>query len=446
MDINVTHTFQKTWEVYKQVTNQKLIDENKHVVVEPIYRYNQIVSMGGSRSSKTYSILQILLLEMVSRENLKITVWRNTKVSCRGTVMDNFKEIIMFDYKIFKDIVENKQAGSFTYTPTGSKIIFEGADSAPKVHGLTQDIAFFNEVTEFSKKVYLQITQRTAERVFCDYNPSKNFWLETYRKDEETIFLHSNFENNAYCPPTILKRIKSYEPWETGSYEFDGFRCTYRGQSIAIGNEPPPNIKNIEKGTADVWHWLVYGLGIGAEKPNKIYKGWRPVTQDFFDELDYQSYFGIDFGASHPTACVEVKFDGDGTFYICERMYMPLQDIDDSLPTAVKLKVPNIIPGESILVGDSAKESYINLLLDAGYMALGAIKGGGSVEVGITLVQGFTIYYVPTDWMSFEYDNYSWQIDKNELSLDVPLKVDDHLMDALRYIISYLVQYLEIKV
>jgi len=446
MDIDVSYTFQKTYEVYHEAKNQFEIDHSKNIDVEPEYRYTQIVSMGGSRSSKTYSILQLLLLEMVSRTNLKITVWRATKVNCRATVMEDFKNIIMFDYKIFKDIRENKQAGSFTYVPTGSKIIFEGADSPGKVHGLTQDISFFNEVTEFRKDVYLQITQRTAERVFCDYNPSKNFWLETYRQNSETIFIHSNFENNAFCPPNIVKRLRSYEPWETGSYEFDGFRCLYNGKPIAVGNEPPPNSDNIAQGTADVWHWLVYGLGVGSEKPNKIYKGWIPITQEHFDGIDLTSYFGMDFGASNPTACMEVKYDGDGAFYITERMYTPLQDIADSLPTAVKLRVPNIIHGESILVGDSAKQSYLDLLLNEGYMAIGATKGSGSVEVGITLVQGFTIYYVPSDNLSFEYDNYSWEIDKNGKSIDSPLKADDHLMDALRYIISYLVGYLSIKV
>ena len=104
----------------------------------------------------------------------------------------------MFDYKIFKNIKENKQAGSFTYMPTKSKIVFEGADSIGKVLGGTQDISFFNEISEFSKRVYLEIRQRTADRVFCDYNPSKNFFLEDYRMDDETCFIHSNFEQNAF--------------------------------------------------------------------------------------------------------------------------------------------------------------------------------------------------------------------------------------------------------
>jgi hypothetical protein len=252
--------------------------------------------------------------------------------------------------------------------------------------------------------------------------------------------------HNAFCPPNIIKQLLSYEPWLPNSYEVRGLSVYYNGEPIDRNNQPPPHPENVDNGTANEYMWLVYGMGIGAEKPNKIYHGWKQISQLEFDEIELTSYFGLDFGASNPTACIEVKYDGDGAFYICERLYVPLQDIGDSLPTVIKLRVPNIEKGKSIIVCDSAKQNYIDMLANENYLALGAVKGGGSVEVGITLVQGFTIYYVPSDNLTFEYANYSWQIDRYGKSTDVPLKSDDHLMDALRYIISYLVYYLNIKI
>ena len=402
--------------------------------------------MGGSRSSKSYSILQMLLTEMVSRKNIKITVWRNLKNVCRSTVLEDFQNIIMFDYQIYKDITHNIQSGTFTYKPTGSKIVFEGADNIGKVLGSTQDISFFNEVTEFSKDVYLQITQRTSDRVICDYNPSKNFWLETYKYDPDTVFIHSNFKNNKFCPPNIVKQLLSYEPWETGTYEVIGSNVTHKGEPISILNQPPPHKENVKKGTANIFMWLVYGLGIGAEKPNKIYQGWREITNETFEEQEFASYFGLDFGAQNPTACVEVKYNGDGAFFIRERLYTPLQEISDSLPSVIKIRIPDIVKGQTLMVGDSAKQSYIDLLLNAGYLCMGAVKGSGSVESGISLCQKFTIYYVASENLDFEYSNYSWQIDRYGKSTDIPLKADDHLMDAFRYIITYLVGYLRIDI
>ena len=402
--------------------------------------------MGGTRSSKSYSILQLLLLEMMSRDKIKITVWRNLKNICRSTVLEDFQKIIAYDQDIFLDFKYNKQEGAFVYVPTGSRIVFEGADSVGKVLGGAQDISFFNEVTEFSKEVYLQITQRTSDRVFCDYNPSKDFWLETYRNNERSKFIHSSFLNNFFCPANIVEQILSYEPWETDSYEIRGTEIFYQGEPISIINQPPPHTENMLNGTGDEYMWMVYGLGLGAEKPNKIYKGWNVITDEYFDGLDYPSYFGMDFGAVNPTACMEVKYGGDGDFYLRERLYQPLSEITDSLPTIVKHKIPQIDRGNSLIVGDNAKKVYINILANEGHNIVPAIKGTGSVEAGITIVQGFTIYYVWTENIKREYDLYSWMLDRYGKATDVPEKADDHLMDALRYIITYLVRQLDIKI
>lgn len=426
MRLKVTNTFNKTSIAY--------FDK----------RYRQIVSMGGSRSSKSYSILQLLMTEMMSKNNLKITVWRDTKVTCRATVLEDFKNIIMFDEKVFKKFKHNKLQGTFTYLPTGSRIIFEGADNIGKVLGGAQDISFFNEVTEFSKEVYLQITQRTSGKVICDYNPSKDFWLEKYRADQETVFIHSDFRDNAYCPDNIVKQLLSYEPWETGSYEVKGSQIFYKGKEVTDKNQPPPHVYNVKRGTADKYMWLVYGLGIGSEKPNRIYKGWKILTQKEFDALPYDSYFGIDFGSKNPTAIVEVKYDGDGQFYICPRYYKSMNDISNSLSSEIHKHVPQIIKGKSLLVCDSAKPLYIDTLLSSGYLAVKALKGNGTVSPGITQVQSFNIKYVHTDDFDDEYTNYSWKVDRYGKATDEPLKVDDHYMDAVRYIITYLIKYLRI--
>lgn len=427
MDLQVSETFDRTAEVFYPG------------------EYRQIVSMGGSRSSKTYSILQILMLELMRKERIKITVWRDTKVTCRSTVMEDFKKIILFNDNIFMNFKENKQLGKFTYKPTKSEIIFEGADSIGKVLGGAQDISYFNEVTEFSKEVYLQITQRTADKVLCDYNPHKDFWLEKYRNDPDTVFIHSNFEHNAFCPPNIIKQLRSYEPWEPGSYEVIDSDVYYNGKIITPQNQPPPHKLNVERGTASVYHWLVYGLGIGSEKPNRIYSGWRQISLEDFESLNYISYFGLDFGTSNPTACVEVKYDGDGCFYICPRFYKPLTNISESLPTVMDTKIKDIIKGKSLIVADPAKQSYIDILREDGHLIIGALKGNGSVGAGITVVQGFTIYYVSNSDLEDEYNNYSWHVDRYNKSTDEPVKMDDHYMDAIRYIITYLVRYLNIR-
>ncbi len=453
MDINVSETYERTIAVYhdKLNANEYNLRLKQHIKdglsgKPSHHRYRQIVSMGGSRSSKTWSILQMLLIEMMTRKNLKITVWRDTKVTCRGTVMDNWKDIIMFDESVFLNFKENKQTATFIYFKTGSRIIFEGADSIGKVLGGTQDISYFNEITQFSKSVYLQITQRTGERVIADYNPHEDFWLEKYRLDPDTVFIHSDFSHNVFCPPNIVKQLLSYEPWIRDSYEVEDGVVMYKGKPVDRYNKPPRNLLNWERGTADEYMWLVFGLGIGSERPNRIYRGWHKISINEFLEKEYVSYFGLDFGSSAPTACIEVKYDGDGAFYVCPRFYKPLGEITESINTVIKVHIPQIINGESIIVGDSAKQTYIDIIRDDGHLIVPAIKGGGSVNARITLIQGFTIYYVPDKDFESEYQNYSWHIDRYDKPTDQPIKDNDHYMDAMGYVIAYLVKILSIKI
>ena len=451
MELLTTETYERTADVYydkltpvEYAVKLKAHVELGHPGKPSVYRYRQIVSMGGTRSSKSYSILQLLMTELIRKPGIKITVWRNTKVTCKSSVMEDFQKIIAFDNFIFKNFKENKQLSTFIYIPTGSKIVFTGADDVGKVLGGAQDISFFNEVTEFNKEVYLQITQRTADRVICDYNPSKDFWLEKYRFNDDTVFIHSTFEHNYYCPVNIVNQVLSYEPWESGSYEIKGMDIFYKGNPITKNNEPPIHRLNHKQGTANKYSWLVYGLGIGSEKPTRIYHNWRKITNKEFDEIEHNSNFGIDFGTSNPTACVEVKFDGDGTFYIKERLYKPMGLMKNPLPTELKSRIPELTTN-NILVGDSAKQSFIDMLLEAGYLAIPAIKGSGSVETGISLCQSLTIFYVPSENLETEYINYSWNIDRYGKPTDVPVKKDDHLMDAIRYIITYIVKYYGVR-
>lgn len=405
--------------------------------------YRQIVLYGGSRSSKTYSLMQSMVIEMMKRKGLRITVWRNEKVTCRATVMEDFRSVVQNDIWLNSIFKENKAKGTYTNTKNNAVILFEGADSISKVLGLHQHISIFNEITEFSEAVYLQITQRTEETIFADYNPSKKFWFDRMKLRSDTIFLHSNFEDNPFLAQPIIDQLKSYEPWESGSYTIEQGVPMFEGKKITLKHTPPPHKKNVREETANTYMWLVYGLGIGAEKPNKIYQGWKRMHGDDYDELPYDEAFGLDFGTSNPTACVGLKYDGDRTFYIDQKIYKPMSVSDTSLG---KLLRTVGVEDESYLVCDSAKMNYITALRQDNFKALKARKGSDSVNLGIEVVQQFIIYVTTrsTDIWD-EEGSYEWELDRYNKPTDKPVKKDDHAMDAIRYIITWIAHYYKVR-
>jgi len=425
MDFKVTRVFTK----YNQIFLNK--------------EYRQIVLYGGSRSSKTYQLMISMAIEMIKRPRLRITVWRNEKVTCRATVMEDFRSVVNSHPLLTTIFKENKAKGTYTNIKNGSIILFEGADSISKVLGLHQHISIFNEITEFAEAVYLQITQRTEETIFADYNPSKKFWFDRMKLRADTVFIHSYFKDNPFLAQPIIDQLLSYEPWLPDSYTIDKGVPKYKDKVITKEYHPPPHPTNIHEKTADEYMWLVYGLGIGAEKPNKIYRGWQSMTKAAYDLLPYDEMFGLDFGTSNPTACVGVKFDGDNTFFIDQKIYVPMSVAGTSLG---KLLTAKGVKHDDMLVCDSAKMNYVKTLRQENFKAIPAKKGSDSINLGIEIVQSFNIVVTTRSEDIWEEEGgYSWELDRYNKPTDKPLKKDDHLMDALRYIITYIYWWYGLK-
>ena len=112
---------------------------------------------------------------------------------------------------------------------------------------LQGNIAHLNEPYKFGLEAFDQIDMRTSDFIIIDWNPKNNHWIDEIARRENAIVIHSTFKDNPFCPPEQKKKILSYEPTEF----------------------------NIQQNTASDYLWTVYGLGLKAEKPNRIFKNWK---------------------------------------------------------------------------------------------------------------------------------------------------------------------------
>ena len=389
MKIKATGVFEKNWEALQSG------------------KYKYIINSGSSRSSKTFSILQIFWILAWSKERAKLSVFRNTKKDCKDTILqDMLKYYITLDNYEF--VKFNKTESIFTF-PNGSTINIEGTDDELKVHGYHSDYLWFNEFYKMPKETFDQLDMRCSVAVFMDYNPVGRLWSDDLIKQDNAKLIHSTFKDNPFCPLEQKKKILSYEPTEY----------------------------NLQQLTANAYMWQVYGLGLKAEKPNKIYHNWKVIPDAEFDSLQYSSFYGMDFGLSSPSAMVEMKFDGDKSFFIKEILYKPLNQMQGTLSTELdNLKIPKHI--EIICdVGNELNKTEMQKLRNSGYNVLPAMKGAGSILSGIETIQKSTIYYTKSSKnIENEYDTYSWRIAQG-VQLDEPEQTDDHLLDAMKYVISW---------
>jgi len=430
-----------------KVTNVfKKNEEQYHL---PERRY--IVNSGGSRSSKTYSILQLFVTILMQKTNYKISCYRNLRVDCIDTVGQDFKNIIEFS-GLSEMFVHNIKDAKWVCKSTGSVIYFAGTEKIHKALGQQNNIIFLNEISEFSQEVFNQLDQRTRDKIFIDYNPSKDFWIENYRENDAAIFLHSTYKDNPFLTKGIIAKLESYNPYKVNSTYVENGEVYYKEKVASEKNQPPVNVQNIKNGTANKYLYEVYCLGLGSEKPNRIYTGWKICSDDFFRELPHEKFYGLDFGVSSPTAIVEACFDGDRTFYVNEILYKPMSEMGMTLAEYVLTprgasKKP-LINQDNITVCDSAKKSMVIDLAKQGLNAVPALKGQGSVSRTISSVQSFNVVYTQSSAnIKIEYFEYSWKLDRYGLVDEMPEpNKPDHLMDATGYVISYMINYLGIGV
>jgi PBSX family phage terminase large subunit len=390
MKINATPVFEKNWNALES------------------QKYKYIINSGSSRSSKTFSILQIFWILAWTKPRTKLAVFRNTKKDCKDTILqDMLKYYTTLDN--YENVRFNKTESIFSF-PNGSTINIEGTDDELKVHGYHSDYLWFNEFYKMPKETFDQLDMRCSVAVFMDYNPVGKLWSDDLVKQDNATLIHSTFRDNPFCPLEQKKKILSYEPTEY----------------------------NIQQNTASDYMWQVYGLGLKAEKPNRIFRNWQQMEDKAFYDLLYQSYYATDFGLSAPTANIEFKFDGDKTFFFHQRIYKPMNQMEGTLSDEFA-KLNTITQKENIC--DSCNElnkAEGTKLRNSGYNVIFAQKGHGSINAGIETLQKCNVYYTKSSIdLENEYENYSWKMYQG-IQMDVPEdNQNDHALDCCRMGVSW---------
>ena len=105
-----------------------------------------IINEGGSRSSKTYSLCQLMIIYCLQNNNKVVSVIRKTFPALRATVLRDFIEILK-DIGLYKQEMHNKSEHIYTFA-NGSMVEFFSVDDEQKIRGRKRDIAWCNEAKD----------------------------------------------------------------------------------------------------------------------------------------------------------------------------------------------------------------------------------------------------------------------------------------------------------
>ena len=353
-----------------------------------------VVNRGSARSTKSYSIAQ-LLIQRITNYPYKILILRKTTPSLVNTIYRDFISLLK-EYDYYQYFEHNKTYKTLNYLPNGGYILFTGLDDPERIKSSEFNYIFMEETTEFDYDDYMILKTRLSapnpngpNQLIMAFNPVDAFhWIKLkvldVEKDVEEIV--STYRDNLFLSNDYIQLLESTRE-------------------------------------QDINYWRIYAEGQWGSLENVIYNNWKEVNEY---PTPQQTIYGLDFGFNVPTAVVEVGLTQDG-IYIREKLYSSTLTNMDLINWITK-----ILPPTALIYCDCAEPARIEEMRRHNINAIPADK---SVKDGIDFVKRQKLY-ITSDSSNIlkEIRGYSYK-QKDGHSLDEPIKLNDHAMDAMRYAI-----------
>jgi phage terminase large subunit len=354
-----------------------------------------VVNVGGARSSKSYSIAQLLLLKLLNEKNKNMLILRKTLPSLRISTLKLFTGMLS-EYGLYRYAVHNKTAR--TIKLRSCLMHYTGLDDPEKIKSTEWNYIWMEEANEFTWEDFITLKTRLSARsddgklnqMYLSLNPSdESGWIKKRLQDavaEDCEFIYSSYKDNRFISEDYTKILTE--------------------------------LKNV-----DETYYKVYTLGEWAVPKNVIYTNWEIADEPphNYDEIIY----GLDFGYNNPT-CLLKLYIKDEEIYIEEMIYETKLTNSQLAEKMKKLKIKS----NECIYADCAEPQRIKELSE--YFNI--YEADKNVNAGIDTLKSRKIKILRTAGnVLSEIKLYKWKEDRSGAILDSPVKFNDHAMDAMRY-------------
>lgn len=371
-----------------EIKSTVIFEKNYEALNDPSLRF--VINEGGSRSSKTYSLCQLVIIYCLQNNNKVVSIIRKTFPALRATVLRDFIEILK-ELNIYSVEDHNKSEHIYTF-PNGSIVEFFSVDDEQKIRGRKRDIAWCNEANELYFDDFTQLNMRTENKLIFDYNPSESTsWLYEL-PTEESVLIKSTYKDNPFLPQSIRSQIEDLKRTDEALYQ-------------------------------------IYALGEKAISKSNIYSNWSFIPHRPARFVNY--VYGLDFGYNHPSALMRVYWC-DNDIYIEPVIYESYLTTPMLIDKMQSFNVEKTVT----IVADYARPEIIAELNNAGYDVQNANK---VVKKGIDNIKTFGVLCQDDKAIRKEYENYKWK-KVGDMITDEPVKMWDDAMDAIRYATTHIRQ------
>lgn len=357
------------------------------------------INQGGTSSSKTYSIMQLLYYKAVYEPKVIITITGESIPNLKKGAYRDAETILSRSPYLQSQIESWNKSDRIIYFKNGSLIEFVSNLTEQSAKNGKRDYLFCNEAQGISWSIFFQLAIRTRKQIFLDYNPTAPFWA------------HDKLIGTLPATNELSATVKLF----ISDHRHNPF----------LSEEEHAKIEGIK----DPQLHRVYARGFTGNLLGLIFPDWQIIPDDQFPK-DAPFFGGLDFGYTNdPTAGVKIARVGESIF-IHELCYTP-----GIAPMQMKqIFVANGF-NDNIPIYCEHDPDNVGQLRRLGIMALPARKGAGSINAGIIKLKEYKVFYTASSTnLDFERKRYVWKVDPvSGKSTNEPIDMYNHLHDAARY-------------
>tara|TARA_R100000750_G_scaffold40975_2_gene26557 strand:+ start:662 stop:1921 length:1260 start_codon:yes stop_codon:yes gene_type:complete len=366
----------------------------------------------GRRSGKTTTFAKEAFITTMALDNAKVTYYAQTFGDARDIAWQIFLDIlgdtvVKKNESLLEITVKNIKGGT-------SKINLKGWESvvtSEKGRGTENDLLLADEVAfcrgfKFYWDTVLEPTLLTTRgRVVFGSTPNgfNDFYdlANTAQNNEDWFYSHATSYDNPYNEAKFLDKKKLELPEDRFVQEY---LADFRKQEGLVYKEFTRNIHT-------------FGKDIESTIDKELFIG------------------GVDFGYTNPAAIIDIIKDKRGVYWVVDEYYEK-EKTDAQLAEVVGAK-------EFIKVyPDPENAAGIKELRNRRINTKEVVKGKDSVKNGINKIrelfkQGRLKIHKRCLNLIWEIETYHYPPNKEDRNQDeLPVKENDHLLDALRYVVT----------
>ena len=386
------------------MTEQK---KERIVKVTRVYQENEaatepvVVNVGGARSSKSYSIAQLMVRKFANERNKSMLTTRKTFPALRRTAYKVALDM-MKDYGYYPHFGHNKSYHEIYNRRMNNTWYFTSIDNPERIKSTEYNYIHMEEANEFNYDDYMILKLRLSgkegkgerNRMYISFNPSEKYgWLNTrlIGQGGTQVIRSTYLDAIKFLPQSYVERLEALKE-EDESY------------------------------------WLIYGLGEFAELKGLIHKI-EMVKGDY--PKCKETIYGLDFGFTNPMALARIDVDMESlSLYLTQLIYKTGQTTPELIEEMRGLGIKK----DDEIYCDSAEPDRIEEIYKNGFNAKSSDKGKNSVVNGIDFLNRFKLYSKDefTD-MNREMRGYKRKVDKAGHVREEPVKFEDHFPNGIRY-------------